>query len=126
MNDKCVCRTAQATPDLLIIQSSIFGALTGSKGHLHQVLSRGMLRTLSIIHGVKLLQPFSQQKREEQVSPFNHSFIIVIQIPGCKEIPVDRLYEEKMAEVVVLLNVLSIVSIPLTMMQLSLHVRGPS
>ena len=66
-----------------------------------------MLRTLSIIHWVKLLQPFSQLTRDQQGSAYNHSFITFIQIYGCKETPVGLLYAEKMA-VVVLLNVLLI------------------
>ena len=41
-------------------------------------IQRGKLRTLSIIHLVKLLQPFSQQTRPKQVVSDCHSFITII------------------------------------------------
>ena len=71
----------------------------------YKILQRGMLKTFSIIHWVKLLQLFAQYTRDQQVSPCNHTFILIILSIGCKEIPVSLLYAEKMAEVV-LLNVL--------------------
>ena len=74
-------------------------------GRSSLLMSRGMLGTLSIIHWVKLLQPFSQHTRDQQVSSYCHSFITIIWSYGSKETPVGLLYAEKMA-VVVLLSVL--------------------
>ena len=64
-----------------------------------------MLRTLFIIHRVKLLKPFSQHKRDKQGSSYCHSFVTIIWTVGSKKTPVGLLYAEKMT-VVVLLNVL--------------------
>ena len=59
------------------------------------LLVRGMLRTLSLIHQVKLFSPFSQHARYQQISPYNLSFIIIIQSFGCKEILITLYHAKK-------------------------------
>ena len=66
---------------------------------------RGMLKTLSIIHWVKLLQPFSQFTRKRQVSAYCHGFKTIIWSLCSKMTPASFLYVKKMAEGA-LLNVL--------------------
>ena len=39
---------------------------------------RGMLGTLSLIHCIKLLQPFSKHLRDQQVYAYNPSFLTII------------------------------------------------
>ena len=68
---------------------------------------RGMLGTLSLIHCVKLLQPFSQHVRDQQVPTYNQSFTTIIQSYGCKAILFSLLHAKKIA-VVVLLYVFNI------------------
>ena len=62
---------------------------------------------LGTIHRVKLIQPFSQHARDQQVPAYNCSLVLLIQRYDCKQVPVGFLYAEKMAEVV-LQNVLKI------------------
>ena len=64
-----------------------------------------MLKTQTIIHWVKLLQPFSQLTEKRQVSVYYHGFITIIWSHCSKTAPAGFLYAKKMCEGV-LLNVL--------------------
>ena len=65
-------------------------------------VERGMLGTLTLIHRVKLLQPFSKHTRDQQVSPYNNSFLTITQSHGCKEILFSLLHAKKIADAVLL------------------------
>ena len=54
------------------------------------------------MHRVKLVQPFSQHAKDQQVSAYNHSFVSIIQSYDCKQVAGGLLHAEKMAEVVLL------------------------
>ena len=58
-----------------------------------------ILNTLS-----KLLQPFSQHARNQQIAAYNCILVSIIKPHCCKQLPVGFLHAEKMAEVF-LLNV---------------------
>ena len=49
-------------------------------------VTRGMLRTLSLIHCEKLHQQFSKHASDQKVSAYNCSFLTTIKNHGCKEI----------------------------------------
>ena len=59
-----------------------------------------MLGTLSLIHCVKLLQPFSKHPINQQVSAYNCRFLIIIQSHDCKEILFSLLKAKKIADAV--------------------------
>ena len=61
-----------------------------------------MLGTLSLIHCVKLLHPFSKHSRDQQVSAYNRSFFTIIQSQGSKEILFSLLHANKIADAVLL------------------------
>ena len=61
-----------------------------------------MLRTLSLIKGVKLLQPFFQHARDQLSSAYNQNIITIIQSHGSKEILINLLHAKKMAGAVLL------------------------
>ena len=61
-----------------------------------------MLGKLSLIHCVKLCQPFVRHSRDQQVSAYNHSFFSIIQSHGCKEILFSLLHANKIADAVLL------------------------
>ena len=71
-----------------------------ARGCSTNIAVRGMLRTLSLIHGEKLLGPFSQHARDWQVSACNQSFITFIKSHGCKEILISLLHAKKMDDAV--------------------------
>ena len=63
---------------------------------------RGMLGTLFLIHCLKILQPFSKHPRNQQVSAYNRSFLIIIQSHGCKKILFSLLNTKKIADAILL------------------------
>ena len=60
------------------------------------------MKTLSLIPWVKLPSPFSQHARDQKVCAYNHSFIIIIQSLGCKEILITLYHEKKISDAVLL------------------------
>ena len=61
-----------------------------------------MLETLSLVHCVTFLQPFSKLARDQQVSAYNRSFITMFKIHGSKEIIFSLLHAQKVADEVFL------------------------
>ena len=61
-----------------------------------------MLGTLYLIHHIKLLQAFSKHAKDQHVFACNHSFLILIQNHGCKEILLSLYHAEKIADAVLL------------------------
>ena len=53
------------------------------------------------IHWGKLLQPFSQYVRDQQLSSYNHRFVSFIQSYNCKQVPVGLSHTEKMGKIVI-------------------------
>ena len=66
--------------------------------HLKAFL-RGRLGTL--VHQGKLLQPFSQHSRNQQLSSYNHRFVSFIQSYNSKQVPVGIFHAEKMGKIVI-------------------------
>ena len=61
-----------------------------------------MLVTLSLIHCVKLLQPFSLHVSDQNVPTYNVSFTTIIHSHGCKAILFSLLQAKKIADAVLL------------------------
>ena len=61
-----------------------------------------MLATLSLMHCVKLLKPFSKHAKDQKVSAHNLSLLTIIQSHGCKEILFSLLHAKKIHDAVLL------------------------
>ena len=61
-----------------------------------------MLGTLSLMHSIKLLPPFSKHAIDQKVSAYNPSFLTIIQSHSCKEILFTFLRAKEIADAVLL------------------------
>ena len=94
---EAVYKTRAETASAMTIQAVMFIMFI-----IFIFIIRGMLETLSLIHCVKLLHPFSKYARDQQVSAYNRSFLTIFRIRGCKEILFCLLHAKKITLAVLL------------------------